>query len=143
MEISHLIAGRTSAEIISCETGASVRDVIGLLASRRIGALPVMQAGRVVGIFSERDVIYRMADEGAACLDRRVGEVMTSPPITVTPQTKVNDALSLMTRRRIRHLPVLEGEILCGFISIGYLVKSRMDQVEAEAAAMRDYIKMA
>ena len=97
----------------------------------------------MVGIFSERDVVYRMAEEGSACLDRRVDEVMTAPPITVPPQTKVLEALSLMTRRRIRHLPVLEGEILCGFISIGDLVKSRIDEVELEAAAMRDYIRMA
>lgn len=143
MQISHLIAGRTSGDVIACDTGASVREVIALLAARRIGALPVMEAGKVVGIFSERDVIYRMADTGAACLDQPVSEVMTAPPITVTPQTKVIEALALMTRRRIRHLPVLEGEVLCGFISIGDLVKSRIDEVETEAAAMRDYIQMA
>lgn len=143
MEISRLIAGRTSADIISCDTGASVRDAVALMALRRIGALPVMEAGRVAGIFSERDVIYRMADEGSACLERRVGEVMTAPAITVTPRTTVLEALGLMTRRRIRHLPVLEGEVLCGFISIGDLVKSRIDEVEHEAAAMRDYIQMA
>ncbi|MFN4113557.1 MAG: CBS domain-containing protein [Sphingomonadaceae bacterium] len=143
MEIAHLIAGRSSRDIISCATGAPVREVVALLASRRIGALPVMEAGRVVGIFSERDVVYRMAEEGSACLDRRVDEVMTAPPITVTPQTKVLEALALMTRRRIRHLPVVEGETLCGFISIGDLVKSRIDEVELEAAAMRDYIRMA
>ena len=143
MEISHLIASRTSHDIISCDTATSVRDAVALLASRRIGAVPVMEAGRVVGIYSERDVVYRLAEEGSACLDRRVGEVMTSPPITVTPQTRVIEALALMTRRRIRHLPVLEGEVLCGFISIGDLVKSRIDEVEHEAAAMRDYISMA
>lgn len=143
MEISHLISGRRGADIISCETGTIVRDAVAILASRKIGAVPVMEAGRVVGIYSERDVVYRLAEEGAACLDRRVAEVMTSPPITVTPQTKVIEALALMTRRRIRHLPVLEGEVLCGFISIGDLVKSRIDEVEHEAAAMRDYIQMA
>ena len=120
-----------------------VREVVALLASRRIGALPVMSGGRVVGIFSERDLVYRMAEEGSVCMDRPVGDVMTAPPITVTPRTSVLEALGLMTRRRIRHLPVLEGEILCGFISIGDLVKSRLDEVEHEAAALRDYIRMA
>lgn len=143
MEISRLIASRTSSDIISCDTAMPVREVVALLASRRIGALPVMSGGRVVGIFSERDLVYRMAEEGSVCMDRPVGDVMTAPPITVTPRTSVLEALGLMTRRRIRHLPVLEGEILCGFISIGDLVKSRLDEVEHEAAALRDYIRMA
>lgn len=143
MEISDLIAGRSGAEIIACNTDTLVRDAVALLASRRIGAVPVMEGGHVVGIYSERDVVYRLAEEGSACLDRQVAEVMTAPPITVTPQTKVIEALALMTRRRIRHLPVLDGEMLCGFISIGDLVKSRIDEVEHEAAVMRDYISMA
>lgn len=140
MDIAKLIANRASADIVRCETATKVRDVIATLANKRIGALPVIEGGKVVGIFSERDVIYRLAAEGDACLDRPVGEVMTAPPITVAPQAKIDEALSLMTRRRIRHLPVVDGEVLCGFISIGDLVKSRMDQVEIEAAAMRDYI---
>lgn len=143
MEISQLISGRSTTDIIACETGTSVREAVALLASRKIGAVPVIEGGRVVGIYSERDVVYRLAEEGSACLDRRVSDVMTSPAITVTPQTKVIEALALMTRRRIRHLPVLDGETLCGFISIGDLVKSRIDEVEHEAAAMRDYISMA
>ena len=143
MDIGKLIAGRASADIIRCDTNAQVRDVVAILAHKRIGALPVMDAGRVVGIFSERDVIYRMAEEGSACLERTVGDVMTAPAITVAPDTKVDEALSLMTRRRIRHLPVVDGEVMCGFISIGDLVKSRIDEVEHEAAAMRDYIQHA
>ena len=79
----------------------------------------------------------------AMVLDRSVREVMTAPAITATPATKVDEALSLMTRRRIRHLPVMEGEVMCGFISIGDLVKSRIDEAEREAAAMRDYIRTA
>lgn len=141
MEIAKLIAERRGSDIISCEGGMRVREVIAMLAQKRIGALPVMQAGEVVGIFSERDLIYRMADEGAACLDKTVAEVMTSPPITVESSAKVIEALALMTRRRIRHLPVVENGVMCGFISIGDLVKSRIDEVEGEAEAMRNYIQ--
>lgn len=143
MDIARLIAGRSSTDIVRCETGTPVRQAVATLARRRIGALPVMEGGRVVGIVSERDVLYCLAEEGGAALDRTVGDVMTAPAITATPATKVDEALALMTRRRIRHLPVMEGEIMCGFISIGDLVKSRIDEAEREAAAMRDYIRTA
>jgi CBS domain-containing protein len=140
MDIGSLIADRRSSDVISCSVDGEVRDAVRLLASKRIGALPVMEGGRVVGIFSERDVIYRLAEEGDACLVRPVGDVMTSPPITVDRATKIDQALALMTKRRIRHLPVVDGDTMCGFISIGDLVKSRFDEVQHEAEAMRDYI---
>ena len=143
MEISQLIADRAAAEVITCDVGDQVRDVIATLAKMRMGALPVMEGGRLAGIFSERDVIYRLADEGAACLERPVGEVMTATPITVERSAKVDEALGLMTRRRIRHLPVVENGAMCGFISIGDLVKSRMDEIVRDAEAMRDYIQTA
>jgi CBS domain-containing protein len=140
MDIGSLIADRRSSDVISCSVDGEVRDAVRLLASRRVGPLPVMEGGRVVGIFSERDVIYRLAEEGDACLVRPVGDVMTSPPITVDRATKIVQALALMTKRRIRHLPVVDGDTMCGFISIGDLVKSRFDEVQHEAEAMRDYI---
>ena len=140
MNIGNLIEGRASSDIISVEVGQSDREAVRILASKRIGALPVLEQGRVAGIFSERDVIHRLADEGEACLDRGVGEVMTSPAITVDRMTTIDDALGLMTRRRIRHLPVIETEMMCGFISIGDLVKFRYDEVQHEAEAMREYI---
>ena len=140
MDIARLIASRDPSDILTCDAAMAVRDAVGLLAGKRIGALPVMDGGRVVGIFSERDVIYRLASEGALCLDRPVGEVMTSPAITVDRKTRNDDALGLMTKRRIRHLPVVDGETMCGFISIGDLVKWRFDEVQHEAEAMRDYI---
>lgn len=143
MDIGRLIEGRASSEIVSCTVDMPVREAIALLAARRIGALPIMEAGRVAGIFSERDVIYRLAEEGDACLSRPVGEVMTSPAITVDRSTDLYEALALMTRRRIRHLPVLESGTMCGFISIGDLVKARLGEIENEAEAMRTYIQTA
>lgn len=143
MDISKLIEDRSAADVITCDVNDLVRDTIAVLAGKRIGALPVMKAGSLAGIFSERDVIYRMAEEGSVCLDKRVGEVMTAPAITVDAGAKVDDALAMMTRRRIRHLPVVNQGHMCGFISIGDLVKSRMDEVELEAEAMRNYIQTA
>ena len=140
MEISRLIEGRASSNVISSTVDAPVREAIALLASKRIGAVPIMEGGRIVGIFSERDVIYRLADEGDACLERPIGEVMTAPAITVERSATVLDALALMTKRRIRHLPVVDGETMCGFISIGDLVKARLDEIQHEAEAMREYI---
>ena len=141
MDIAQIIADRDAAAIISCEVSTSVSEAIALLAEKRIGALPVTEGGRVVGIFSERDVIYRLADKGEACLKLQVGQIMTAPAITVEPNTAINDALGLMTRRRIRHLPVIETGGLIAFISIGDLVKNRIDEVEHEAEAMRSYIQ--
>src|SRR3546814_17528356 len=105
MDIATIIAVRTGYDVLSCDVSTSVGEAVALLASKRIGALPVLQNDAVVGIFSERDVIYRLAEEGALCLSRPVGEVMTAPPITVEAGTRVDEALELMTRRRIRHLP--------------------------------------
>jgi CBS domain-containing protein len=134
------ILGNKGGEIISVSSKTRVADVVALLSERRIGAVPVVDGGAVVGIFSERDVIYSLAKLGAAALDGKVGDVMTSPALTVDPASPVIAALSLMTRRRIRHLPVVENGTAIGFVSIGDLVKYRIDRIEAEAAAMRDYI---
>lgn len=128
-------------EIVSVAGDCTVADAVALLATRRIGAVPVLEDGAVVGIFSERDVIYCLNAVGAAALDQPVRGVMTTPPITVTPDQPVLAALSLMTRRRIRHLPVVENGALVGFISIGDLVKYRIEKIEADAAAMREYIQ--
>ncbi len=142
MTIKAILDGK-GAEVLSILPSASVADAVALLAQKRIGALPVIDAGRVCGIFSERDVVYGLAREGAALLDRKVSEVMTAPAVTVTPDSHIMAGLSMMTRRRIRHLPVVDGEQVVGFISIGDLVKYRVDKIESEAAAMRDYIQSA
>lgn len=143
MNIGTLIESRTSLDIVSIDVDRSVREAVQLLAEMRIGALPVMADGKVAGIFSERDVIYNLASEGDSCLERPVGEVMTSPAITIERNVTVDDALAMMTRRRIRHLPVVENGAMCGFISIGDLVKVRYDEVQHEAEAMRSYIQTA
>jgi CBS domain-containing protein len=142
MTIGRLIEGRDAA-VVTCRTDTLVRDAVALLAERRIGAMPVIQEGALAGIFSERDVIYRLHEVGERVLGMTVGEVMTAPAVTATRDTSVLAALSLMTRRRIRHLPVLAGGEMIGFVSIGDLVKHRIDQIESEAEAMRTYIQSA
>jgi CBS domain-containing protein len=128
-------------DVISVPVGTPVREVVALLASRRIGAMPVTDGDAVVGIVSERDILYSLANGGAALLDQKVEEIMTTPPITVTPDTPVLQCLGLITRKRVRHLPVIEGGRLIGFVSIGDLVKKRIDGIEEEAKALRDYIQ--
>jgi CBS domain-containing protein len=140
MTIARIIANRGSSDIIACDCNTPVAEVVQTLAAKRIGALPVLREGRVAGIVSERDVIYRLADRGKDCLDVAVEEIMTSPAITVEPSTTVGEALGMMTRRRFRHFPVVEEGTLIAFISIGDLVKHKMDQVQHEAEALRNYI---
>ena len=130
-------------KVEAISSGRSVRDAIALLAERRIGALPVIDDGEVKGVFSERDVIYALAADGAGALDKNVGAVMTAPAVTVAPRDAALGALSLMTRRRIRHLPVIEDGRIVGLVSIGDVVKYRIERIEADASAMRDYIQSA
>jgi len=130
-------------EVIQASVGDTVAEVVAVLAERRIGCVPVVEQGKVVGIFSERDLVYGLARTGAALLDKAVGEVMTKPAVTIAADTPILSALALMTKRRVRHLPIVEGERMVGFVSIGDLVKSRIDKVESEADAMRSYIQSA
>jgi CBS domain-containing protein len=141
MTIARVLASRPVYSIVTATADMPVHEVIGLLAVHRIGALPVMDGDQVAGILSERDVLYCLASDGAGALDRPVREVMSAPAISVTPDTSVLAALSRMTRRRIRHLPVIDGGQVAGFVSIGDLVKFRIDAIEREAEALRSYIQ--
>jgi len=131
------------SEVETITAHARVADAVARLGERRIGALPVVEGNEIVGIMSERDVIYCLRDHGPAVLDWPVSRVMSSPAITADPATDVLAALSVMTQRRIRHLPVVEDGELKGIVSIGDLVKHRMERIEAEAEAMRSYIQSA
>ena len=139
MTIAAILRGKGS-EVLSVEVSTPISEVVQLLAERRIGAVPVLDGGTVAGILSERDIVHCLAAEGAAIIARPASTAMTAPAITVTADMPVLVALSLMTKRRVRHLPVVEGDRLIGFVSIGDLVKFRIDKIEAEANAMRDYI---
>lgn len=137
------ILGNKGGDVIHVTPSHNVAEAIALLARHRIGALPVVDGGKVVGVFSERDVIHGLADGDTSTLQRSVADAMTAPALTVEPDENVLGALSLMTRRRIRHLPVVENGRVIGIVSIGDLVKYRIERIEADAAAMRDYIQQA
>jgi CBS domain-containing protein len=142
MTIALVLRGKgSSVETIACD--ATVFDAVRQMGENKIGALPVLQDGRIVGIISERDLIYCLHHHGAEVLGWSVSRVMSSPAITADPETDVLHALALMTQRRIRHLPILDGSQIRGIVSIGDLVKYRMDRIEAEADAMRAYIQSA
>jgi CBS domain-containing protein len=140
MTIATILGGK-GHEVVSIGGDRTVSEAVKLLAGRRIGAVPVIDGDAVIGIFSERDVIYCLEREGQTALDRRVSEVMTTPAISVAPGESILGALALMTRRRIRHLPVIDGGRCVGVVSIGDLVKYRIERIESEAEAMRTYIQ--
>jgi len=142
MTIASVLQGKGSAvESISGDT--TLFDAVRRLGEQRIGALPVVEGNRIAGIMSERDVIYCLRDHGPDALDWPVSRVMSSPAITIDSSTDVLAALALMTQRRIRHLPVVDNGEIRGLVSIGDLVKHRMERIEAEADAMREYIQSA
>jgi CBS domain-containing protein len=140
MTVATILRNKGS-EVIAVRADDPVGEAVRLLAEKRIGAMPVTdEGGAVLGILSERDILYGLAREPDTLLGRRVADVMTAPALTVSPDTSLLAALALMTQRRVRHLPVVDGGGMIGFVSIGDLVKLRIDRIEAEADAMRQYI---
>jgi len=120
---------------------ATVDEAVTVLHTRGIGALVVSADGKEVdGIISERDIVAALALYGTELLGLRVAEVMTQPVVTCTPEDSVAELMAEMTNRRIRHFPVVRHGELCGIVSIGDLVKSRLDEIEFEASSMRSFI---
>ncbi|MGI8704653.1 MAG: CBS domain-containing protein [Sphingomicrobium sp.] len=142
MTIQVILANK-GREVVTIGSDETVAQAVAKLGEKRIGALPVVDGTRILGIVSERDVIYCLRDHGAEVLDWPVSRLMTSPAITAELSTPVLSALAMMTQRRIRHLPVVSGAELAGIVSIGDLVKHRMERIEQEAEAMRAYIQSA
>jgi CBS domain-containing protein len=130
-------------DVVSVRPSDQVRDVVALLSEKRIGAVLVLDGGRIAGVLSERDIVRGLLDQGGQILDSLVDDVMTREVTTVAPDESVTFAMSLMTHRRIRHLPVVAGGELCGIVSIGDLVKQRIEEVEREADSLKDYIQRA
>lgn len=132
-------------EVATIVRDATLGQAAAELTRNKIGALVVVDdAGQVAGVLSERDIVACLAEHGDSQLGgRSVADAMTAPAITVLPTTPVLTALAVMTARRIRHLPVLQEGRLAGLVSIGDLVKFRIDNIEREAEAMRAYIQSA
>ena len=128
-------------DIVTMPRDASVAEAARLLKEKRIGAVVISDDGaRVLGILSERDIVHALAEFAAAALEMRVRELMTRDVVTCAPGDKIVGLMARMTERRIRHLPVLKDGVLDGMVSIGDVVKSRIDEIEFEASAMRDFI---
>ena len=142
MTIAAILEGK-GTDVATIGADETLETVVARLGELRIGALPAMADGAIAGIISERDVIYCLREYGAEVLHWPVSRVMTTPAITAERSTPALSALAVMTQRRIRHLPVVEGGRLVGIVSIGDLVKYRMERIEAEADAMRAYIQSA
>jgi CBS domain-containing protein len=135
---------RKGADVTTVDPGVSVRDALALLAGRGIGALVVSTDGRAVeGIVSERDVARGLHERGAALLADPVSAVMTAEVRTCGLDASVHDLARLMTDHRVRHVPVVEDGALVGIVSIGDVVKARLDELEAERAQLVDYIQTA
>ena len=139
MTIASVLQGKGSqVETITAED--RLVDAVRRLGEKRIGALPVVEDGRIVGIISERDIVYGLIDHGAEVLDKPVSELMTRHPFTCSPQAGVKEAMRLMAMKRIRHLPVVKDGKLAGIISIGDVMKNRLDELELEGHVLHDYI---
>ncbi|HUK60925.1 MAG TPA: CBS domain-containing protein [Stellaceae bacterium] len=130
--------------VVTIEPDASIADAVDLMRRKRIGAVVVSDDGeRVGGILSERDIIHALADEGARTLELKVAALMTRHVYSCRPDDTVADIMAEMTTRRIRHLPVVENGRLSGIVSIGDVVKNRLDEVESEASSLRQFITSA
>jgi CBS domain-containing protein len=123
---------------------ATIADAVDMLHRERIGAIVVSEDGAGVdGILSERDIVIALAEQAADLLSRTVGEIMTRDVVTCEPGDTVGELMAEMTSRRVRHLPVVADGRLCGIVSIGDLVKNRLDEVEFEAQSLRSFIASA
>jgi CBS domain-containing protein len=140
MKVQEILAHKGN-KVVTIRPDATVSTAVHRMALERIGALVVSEDGRSIqGVLSERDIIRALADEGAEVLapDRRVRDLMTRGVRTCRPDDTVKAVMAEMTRHRFRHLPVVEGTRLIGLISIGDVVKTRLDEMELETVVLRE-----
>jgi CBS domain-containing protein len=140
MRIADILRSKGSS-VATVSPMATLADLIGELAKYNVGALPVVdEAGRLVGIVSERDVVRQLHAHGPDVFNAAIAEFMTSGVTTCSPSDQVTDLAQVMTAGRFRHLPVVVDGELAGIVSIGDLVKARIDQLESEREQLQHYI---
>lgn len=140
MQIRHILQQK-GRDIVAISPTATLDDAVQLLAKKRIGAVLVKDGAALAGILSERDLVRAIAAEGASALGRQVTAYMTKSVATCTETDTVEDLMEMMTRGRFRHVPVLdERQSVCGLISIGDVVKTRIAETVNEANSLREYI---
>jgi CBS domain-containing protein len=138
--VKDLLLGRRG-DVVTIEPSADLAAAANVLAERRIGAVVVLGADhRIVGILSERDIVQALAQHGSTALKSTVGQCMTRDVKTCSENDTVESLMGRMTTGKFRHMPVVEQEKLVGIVSIGDVVKNRVEEIEREAAALRDYI---
>lgn len=143
MTVSSILAAK-GGDVITIEPTATLAAAASILTGRRIGALVVLGPGkRVAGILSERDIVHAVAQRGRDALDEPLSQVMTREVATCGPDDEINSLMERMTDGKFRHMPVVKGGKLAGIVSIGDIVKQRVDEMERESEAMRDYIQTA
>ncbi len=131
-------------DVLSIRPDATLKDAASVLTRHRIGALVVRgQGGRLEGIISERDIVRAIAEHGSAALDLTVSERMTSDVAVCEETDTIAEIMETMTRCRFRHMPVVDGEQISGIVSIGDVVKTRIDETLREAQALKEYIATA
>jgi len=128
------------AGVLTVAPDTLVSDLLSGLVTRNVGAMVVVGADGLVGIVSERDVVRMLHEHGAAALGRPVADIMTSQVITCSPDDSVDSLSGLMTTHRVRHVPVVENGQLAGIVSIGDVVKTRMEALQAEREQLEAYI---
>jgi len=140
MRIGDVLGAKPSKDVVTITPDAGVKDLIALLAEHNVGALIVSADGETVdGIVSERDVVRQLHHEGTV-VNNTVGAIMTAEVETCERDTQLDDLMKIMTERRIRHVPVVEGDKLVGIVSIGDIVKHRMDQLQFERDQLDSYV---
>ena len=140
MRISDVLRGK-GTQVVTIPPDTTVRRLLAILAEHGIGAVIISRDGTSVdGIASERDIVRALAMRGAGVMSEPVTEIYTAEVYTVTPQTELDDVMRMMTDRRIRHAPVVVDGLLRGIVSIGDVVKNRIDELETERTALADYI---
>jgi CBS domain-containing protein len=140
MKVSHLLETKGS-EVSTISQERSVKDAVALLKERGIGALVVTGVSPpLVGMFSERDVVRALATSGEKALDQKVADLMSRDVVTCTLATDLNELMTTMTERRFRHVPVVEDDRLLGLISIGDVVKARLEELEHDKRDLLDYV---
>jgi CBS domain-containing protein len=139
MKLAAILKQKTGAPI-SVAPSTTIAEVVHVLAEKRIGAVLVLDGEDLVGILSERDVVRSLAKQAGATLDLTAGDLMTHSPTTTSPDASVADAMEIMSDGRFRHLPVMENGKLIGLVSIGDVVKARIDQQEHEVDSLRAYV---
>ena len=139
MLVGQILAAKGS-NVVSTRPDATIADVAGLLRRKRIGAVVVLEGGALCGIISERDLARGLADHNAELLKMKVGQLMTREVVTCAPEDHLDHLMQSMTQGRFRHLPVLHHGEMIGIISIGDVVKHRVDELEAETHQLQDYI---